>query len=468
MGTRLKTLLLNIPLNMEDVRDYSGVLQPAGLSAISAFLKQQGCDVVFYDAFAHHLNRQQIIDYVCALKPDLLGVSLFTNHLPQALPLLAELKRLLPELVTLVGGAHPSSAYGNLLELYPEIDIAVIGEGEYALLEVIECLENHRSLETVQGISYRYAGQVKTNSPRPFIDDLDQLPYSDWAALPMEKYWEIWTVKKNYAHMILSRGCPFGCTFCGAKEALGRKTRKRSPQHILGEIELLYDRYDVRNILFGDSTLNMDGDWLKEICAGLQNRKGKIIWNCNLRADLLTAEQARQLKRSGCHRVFLGVESADNRMLKRMQKGESIEKVEQGIRYLQEAGINPDMGFIFGMPGETEESMQKTIEFAKRYPQSVCAFTLAAPFPGTPFYEEARQSGLVIDDWSKFDIYSVAYVPDGLTKQQLQDYYRQAVKSTYLRPSFMLSQLLQVRSLISLGINMRFAWRIFAERLLKL
>jgi len=468
MREKIKTLLLNIPFNINDVSDYNGVLQPAGLSIISSYLKQHGCNVTLYDAFAHHTKKERIIQYIRHINPQILGVTLMTNHLTQTIPFLRDIKKMLPDIITVVGGAHPSSTYEDFLNHYKEVDIAVFGEGEQTMLEIIESVEDEKPLDQIKGISFRDNGNIKINPFRDYIQDLNALPFSDWESLPMENYWEIWTIKKNYANMILSRGCPFGCTFCGAKKALGKKQRKRSPEHILEEITLLYDRHHVRNILFSDSTLNIDVEWVKQICEGILRLERPILWGCNMRADRVDRQMLKLMKASGCVKVFIGVESADNRMLKRMKKGETIEKIEEGIRYIQEVGINPDLGFIFGMPGETEKSMQKSIAFVKKFKKSVCAFTLAAPFPGTQFYEEAKKEGLLVEDWAKYDIYKIAYIPKGLTKETLERYYKKAVKLTYVNPFFIIWQLFQIKSWINFTIKLRSAYRIFCKRLFEL
>ena len=461
-----KTPLLNLPIDLDNPKNHGGILQPAGLSVLSSFLKKEGCDVILYDAFAHCHEKEIILKRIEEISPSIIGITLFTSHIPQVRSFLREVRKRFPDILHVAGGPHPSSAYDSILNDMPEIDIAVIGEGEYVMLEIIDCVKKRASFKDILGIVYREGGKNIQTPFRGFITDLDSLPFSDWDSLPMEKYFEVWTIKKNYAHMILSRGCPFSCTFCGAKMALGMKQRRRSPQHVLEEIKVLYDKHGVRNILFGDSTFNLNKQWVHEICEGLLNLGRPILWNCNIRADLVDRETVAIMKKSGCMRVFIGVESADEEMLKRMQKGIKISKLERGIKYLQEYGINPDMGFIFGMPGETEETMKKSIEFAKKHKTCMSAFTLAAPFPGTPFYDEAKMDGLIVEDWSKFNIYEVAYTPKDITKKMLLDYYGKAVSEVYLSPIFLWQQLRQIRSLISLRIHIKFAWRVIYNRIL--
>jgi len=459
----MKTLLLRLP---NDVYKFSGIMHPYSLAIISAVLKRSRKNVILYDAAIYRLDQKRTIEYVLNLRPDILGVTVMTQHLPATTDFLKRIKGLLPDLIVVAGGPHITADHRNLLEKNKEIDICVIGEGEYTMLEIINSLENKMSLEAVQGISYRTAGQVRTSPSRDYIRDLDSLPFADWGSLPMEKYTDAITVKKNYGGIVASRGCPFSCTFCGAKTVLGSGARVRSAANVLDEIELLYDKYRVRQILFHDSTLNLNNQWVNEICEGILKMGKPLLWGCNLRTENLNIETLKLMKRSGCIKVFVGVESADNEVLKKMRKGTTIERIESGLRMIERAGLPTDYGFILGMPGETEESMEKSIAFAKRL-KGISTFSLASPFPGTELYEIARGEGYLVDDWSKRSLYTLAYLPNGLKRMQLEHYYQLAVKSTYLRPRFLLKQILQLRSFLSLKIALRSAYRIFCSRLIK-
>lgn len=465
ISNKIKVLLLSLPENVYDVSHYYHLLSPYGLSLISSFLKQQGCNITLLDAAGHHMKREEIITYVKELNPKILGLTLITNHLPQTIPFLRDIKKVLPDVITVIGGPHPSVEYKSLMQNHKEVDIAVIGEGEYTMLEIINNLQHGESLENIKGVSYRVNGKIKINPFRELISNLDSLPFADWDSLPMDKYWYSWTVKKNYAGLSVSRGCPYSCTFCAYYTTLGKKFRKRSPQNIIEEVKLLYDKFNVRNIYFTDSTINVDNKWLNEICEGLLKLNRPLIWGCHVRADRLHKETIKLMKKSGCNRMFIGVESADNTVLKKMKKGETIEGIREGIMKLHEIGFYPDLGFILGMPGDTEESIMKTINFAKEFKKNLVVFTLAAPFPGTELYKIAREEGFKIDDWSKVDLYSIAYIPQGLTREKIEYYYNLAIKSIYLRFSFIINQLLRVRSWIDFRSKFRVAFRLFSTRL---
>lgn len=466
MRQKPKVLLLNLPEDMRNVRHYYHLLSPHGLSLISGFLKHRGCDVTLMDAAGHHMVQSEIMHAIRSLAPDILGLTLITNHLPQTIPFLDDIKRAFPNIITVVGGPHPSAEWENLIRNHRSIDIAVIGEGEEPMFEIIERIGSGDSYKDVSGICYRIGDEVKMNPPRAFIHDLDALPFADWESLPVNQYWYSWTVKKNYAGLSVSRGCPFSCTFCAYYSTLGKKFRKRSVPSVLDELKLLYDRFGVRNIYLTDSTINIDNRWLTELCEGMLKLNRPIIWGCHIRADMVNRETARLMKRSGCNRMFIGVESADNGVLKQMKKGETIERIKEGVEQLHSVGFYPDLGFILGMPGDTEASLMKTITFAKSFRKNLVVFTLATPFPGTELYEIAKSEGLDVKDWSKIDLYSLSYVPKGLTRERIEHYYRTAIRQTYLRPSFIAGQVMRLESLLDFKCKCKLAVQVFTERLI--
>ena len=466
MKNKAKILLLHLPQNINDVSDYASLLQPYGLAMISSILKQDGCDVTLLDAFAHQKKKQDIIEYVKNAEPDILGITVMTHNVGQTVRFLSDIKKILPKTITVLGGIHASIEYQSLLRNHPDVDIAVIGEGELTMLDLVYKIQNEQPLNDVKGIAYREQGEIRINTMRENIKDLDSLPFADWESLPMHKYWDRWTIKKNYACLIVSRGCPFSCTFCG-HSIIGKTYRAKSSDKVLEEVKLLYDKHHVRNLTLADSTLNVSNKWLRDVCEGLIKLKRPIKWGCSIRADHVDKETLQLMKKSGCVKIFLGVESADNKMLKSMKKNESIEKINEGIQMIKEVGLTPDLGFIIGMPGETKESIMKTIEFARTFNKSVCSFTYATPYPGTELYETAKKEGFVVDDWSKHNTYTLAYVPKGFTKKELQHYFELAVKSTYIRIPFLLTQLVNVRSFTNFMVNAKFAYRLFFKTISK-
>lgn len=456
----MRTLLLNLPKNLDNRFDFDQVAQPLGLACISSYMQHKGLDVTLFDAHAFHLNRKKVISYVLARRPDLLGISVMTYQLPVILSFLADIKPLLPNMLVVLGGPHVNAEPDNTLRTIPQADFVVIGEGEMTMVELVTTIQDKKDLTRIRGLAFQSGDEITINQRRPYISDISTLPYPDWDALPMERYWDVFTTRRNYARIFASRGCPFRCTFCGASKILGSVVRKRTPDHILGEIAMLHDKYGVREILFNDSTFNIDNDWVEQICEGLLRLERQIIWRCNVRADRVRKQTIRLMKKSGCVKVIMGVESADEAMLQSMCKGETLEQIKEAINILKAENMPSDHGFIIGMPGDTSLTIRRSIAFAKEIDASVVTFSLATPLPGTAFYEQARLEGMEVKDWSQFDFFGVPYVPTGMTKEELQSLYRKAVREFYLRPRYLLRRIGEMRSLTNLRINLWYAFRI--------
>lgn len=465
MNREPRTLLLNTPEDLHEPSYNNHVLQPYGLAIISGFLKQKGCDVGLYDSCAYSTRRSDLVRHILRMKPDILGVTMMTHQVTQLADLIRDVKRSLPNLIAVAGGAHPTAEYESLLRTHHEFDIAVVGEGEITMLEIIDALKNNESFGHIDGAAFRSNGHTQVNPMRKPIEDLDSLPFADWESLPMGNYWCGWLIKKNYASINFSRGCPFTCTFCAHGMALGKSHRRRSPRHIAEELKWLYDRFGVRQLRVEDSTL-INNEWIQEICEEMLRLNRPMIWGGNIRASTIDGETLKFMKRAGLVRLNLGIESADNGMLQRMKKGQTIEQVEEAVRLIDSLGIVSCYTFILGMPGETEKSLMKTMTFAKKLKRCFCTFQLATPFPGTELHDTAKDEGFLGDDWDNYDYYKVAYVPKGLTREKLVYFYKRCLFLSILRPSFLIWQITLSESWLNLLIRIKMGF-IVLKRFLK-
>ncbi|MBF0118036.1 MAG: cobalamin-dependent protein [Desulfobacterales bacterium] len=461
----MKTLLLNLPKNIDNCFDYDQVAQPIGLAMISAAMKHEFLDVVLFDAHAYHLKRKEILHLIRNEQADIIGFSVMSYQYPQVISLVKDIKRIFPKIIVVLGGPHIGADYSAVMRKNPEIDIAVRGEGEYIMPQIVKSLSEGYSLKGVKGIAFKKDSEIIITEQPEYIFDLDALPYPDWESLPVKRYWDVFTTRKNYARILGTRGCPYQCSFCGAHIIMGKKYRKRSPMHVIGELKMLYDYYHVREILFNDSTFNIDNEWVSEICEGIIKMGHPIIWRCNVRADRLDKEILKLMKRSGCVKVVMGVESGDENVLKLMNKGENLEQIYKGMEMLKELKMPSDHGFILGMPGETINSLKNTINLACSVKSGIVTFSLATPFPGTQLYAYAqKEEGFSVEDWSKFDFFGAPYITKSLSKEQLLFYYRQALKKIYLRPMYLIRRLLEIKSFINLKIHLWYTFRIIKRR----
>jgi anaerobic magnesium-protoporphyrin IX monomethyl ester cyclase len=466
----MKLLLLNLPHDLDDPDNCDSLVQPYGIVVLSSFMKSKGWDTTLYDAHAHGKNGDEIIEYIVDLNPDFIGLTVYTCHLPQIISFLKTVKKQLPNISTVLGGPHPSTnEYKSLLEQNPCVDYCILGEGELTLHELLKNRQKGNSLDSVKGLAYREGSEVKYAGNRPFIHNLDELPFGDWESLPMDNYWAVACEKKNLVNVLFSRGCVGRCSFCAARVTLGGVTRSRSPESIIKEIAHLYENHHARELAINDATFNTDNEWAAEVSRKIiEYGKKDLVWTCNLRADNMDLETLKLMKDSGLTSVFIGVESGDDAILASIKKGTTVAMIRTALAMLDEVDIKVYCGFILGLPGETPESIERTLKFSKELKKYSVAFSIATPFPGTALYRKAQDEGFQVEDWAHFDYHGIPYVTKGLTREQLSSYYNKIVLRYYLSTPFLVRQIKQLRSWMQFKKTLRLGLRILFGRRKKL
>jgi anaerobic magnesium-protoporphyrin IX monomethyl ester cyclase len=268
------------------------------------------------------------------------------------------------------------------------------------MLELVQALQDKRSLATVPGIIYKTQNQVKHTAPRGFIKNLDTLPFPTRDSLDNNAYKNYY--KKRYGYtttsIMTSRGCPFQCDFC-SRPVFGNQLRSRSASNIADEVEevrkLGYDR-----IWFADDCFTINRNRLLSICKELKHRKIRIGWECLSRVDTVDTEIARNMKQAGCIRVYFGIESGNDKVLKIMRKQVTTQQARNAVKTFRNIGIQTGAFFILGYPGETEQTVLDTANFASSLPLDYLSFTFPYPIPGTPLHERVKTQ-LTCDDWSE-------------------------------------------------------------------
>ncbi len=291
------------------------------------------------------------------------------------------------------------------------------------------------ALSRIKGLAWRKAGRVVLNPDRPFIRNLDDLPLPRHDLLPLTRY-RVPLVGGPYAFVVTSRGCPAACRFCIKHVSYGNSVRFRSPENVLDELSLLAT-LGVRVVNMYADLFTLNREHVMGICEGLLERGLRLRWTCNSRVDFVDPEMLRAMARSGCWMISWGIESGDDGMLQRMRKGITTERVEQALRCAHEAGIKNWGYFIIGLPGETEESIRRTIAFAKRLPLDLVLFHIAAPHPGTPFFFEVVENGWFRPGtrWEEVDMdRSTVLDYPHLRAEDLQRWASRAFRAWALRP----------------------------------
>ncbi len=443
--------LLLIQPNYRSVYSYAGsktatpIYPPLGLAYIAAVVREKGFDVKILEANAFDLNHEQIKEAIEKYFPDYVAMTGASSMMDEITKLCA----LLPENSKVIfGGIHASSMPDDVLKNYPRIDILVRGEGEEAIVEIL----SGKSLEKIDGVSFRKKGRIIHNKDAKFIEDLDSLPFPARDLLPMNKYFSFEARKYPIDYIVSGRGCPYRCIFCADFITSGRKLRARSAENIIAEIKHLVEKYNVKEIDFQDDNFTLYADRIKKFCdlmieTGLNK---KIIWKIanGVRCDKLTLPMLKHMKKAGCYMLSLGIESGNQEILNKMRKAEKLEDIKNAARWCREAGIETRGLFIFGLFGENENTMQDTIDFAKSLPLDTATFHVCIPMPKTEYWEIIKREGQLLDvGWDKYTAYSEGAFKHGeVTPELMSKMQKKAYKEFYLRPQFILRRFLRMRT----------------------
>jgi radical SAM superfamily enzyme YgiQ (UPF0313 family) len=368
---------------------------PLGLGYIAAYLEQHNISVEIVDCT--FLRQKQALKRIIDSNPKIIGIQSMYSMKEKSLEL-AQILRDNCELLV-VGGALPTTQPEVFLN---DFDIAVIGEGEQTMLELANKFDDTDALHQIKGIAYRdkKTGNIKRTPPRGLIDDLDQLPPPSRDLFENNSYKNYYSGKFGYktTAIMTSRGCPFACDFC-SRPVFGNEFRARSASKVADEIQevisLGYNR-----IWFADDCFTLNRKRLIETCNEIIGRKLKIGWECLSRVDTLDSFTADKMKKAGCVRMFFGIESGNDSILRIMNKQITTKQALTAVQLCKEKGIKAGAFFILGYPGENDKTILDTVKFASSLPLDYLSFTLPYPIPGTPLFERLR-GGLVSEEWEE-------------------------------------------------------------------
>ncbi|MEG3224527.1 MAG: B12-binding domain-containing radical SAM protein [Methanobacteriales archaeon Met13] len=432
----MKVMLINPPYSSSKYKFIGLVAPPLGIAYIGAVLESGGFEVEIIDGAALEMNWESLEQAINKAAPQVIAITALTPTINQALETAKLAKKTCPDAMVIMGGYHPSFNYSEILEK-EYVDLVVMGEGEYTMLELVQTLEDEGDLKKVRGIAY---DEVKT-FPRPVTADLDELPFPARHLLPMDHY-KILDMKLHTATMISGRGCPMQCSFCASAALHGRKLRLRSPENVVDEMEYLVEHHHAGMIAFMDDTFTLNPTRVEQICEGIMKRDIDVYWGCTARADTLSNNMLQKMSDSGCITMFLGVESADQQQLDRVNKQMTIEKIRRAFTLSRKHNIRTIASVVLGMPGDTRDSIGRTIKFVRELNPSYALFSLATPYPGTRFYKESVENNLIkVKDWSKYTLLSPVLETVDCSIDELKNMQKKAFRQFYLRPTYVLRQL---------------------------
>lgn len=416
---------------------------PLGLASIASVLERDGHKVRIIDSPTLELEPEDWIKEVKSWSPDIIGFSVLTPLAPKTYKAISMVKSVLPDVPIVVGGPHPTFMFKEALE--NGADVIVLGEGEETFRQLVNNIEKHgldpQRISEVKGLAYKGDGKVTVTGVREPIMNLDELPWPARHLLPMDKY-TLFGKPIRVAHVMASRGCPYGCIYCTTSYFWGRRIRFRSASNVAQEVEYIVDKYKAKYLVFSDDELLINRRFVREFIQEMKERGLDIPFACGARVDHLSKSIMKTLVDNNCVTVYVGVESASQETINRIGKRITLEQARKVFEWKKEVGAYMVASFILGFPWETIDDMEETIRFAVKLDPDYAQFTALTPYPGTPLFEYAKNHNL-IEDWNWEHYTTIRPVMRGFefTRQQLGRMVSRAYRKFYLRLSFIRRQM---------------------------
>ncbi|MCX5694710.1 MAG: radical SAM protein [Candidatus Omnitrophica bacterium] len=406
------------------------ITPPLGMAYVTAYLRQNNLKVHLIDALKENLDNHELV-LRCDIA-DIVGIFCMSDYFWDVVDLVKKLKA--AGKTVIIGGPHATVMPQETLQ-YTEADYCVVGEGEKTMLELVLALKNKRDPTNIPGLYSRVTGEFVT---RPFFDNLDEIPFPAWDTIDPRTYplAPHGAVVKTFpvAPVITSRGCPFSCHFCASPKIWNHQIRYRCAENVVDEIELLIKKYGVKEIHFEDDNLTLNKSHIQAICEEILDRNIKVHWATpnGIRADTVSEELLKLMKKSGCYSVAFGIESGSQEILNKIGKQTELKVMYSAIRMAAKAGLITQAFIIFGLPGETVATIKKTINMVLSLPLHKAQFLLLDVLPGSQLWDSLNQQDM--EYFKKRSYQEPGYVPDGLTADYLIKVRAGAFRRFHLRP----------------------------------
>jgi radical SAM superfamily enzyme YgiQ (UPF0313 family) len=372
---------------------------PLGICYVAAACEKAGAKVQLFDYIIGEYRPDKLKQALDRYKPDCVGTTSVTMNFNKAAQILKTVKEYHPHVITMMGGPHVSFDYENILRKTPEIDLIVIGESEKTLLDLIPKIKNRQIWQTIPGIAFYRDNCVVVTQTQSLIENLDDLPLPARHLLNIPKYHTLGFP----ISIITSRGCPNQCIFCQGRRMVGQKVRYRSMEKVVDEIEMLMKLgFDLINI--ADDLFTVNKARVIHFCQLIAERNLSFVWSAFSRVNTVDPEILAVMKAAGCYAISFGIESGNVDMLKRIRKGITLKQARYAVKCCKSAGIRTHASFMVGLPGETRQTLNDSLSFAKSLDIEY-GFHFLAPFPGTTLRERIDDYDLEIltHDWNKYD-----------------------------------------------------------------
>ncbi|MFC1802835.1 B12-binding domain-containing radical SAM protein [Thermoproteota archaeon] len=415
---------------------------PLGLLYMASMLNEQGVEASILDQPAKGYSIEETVDWILREEPDVVGFSGLSMSGRNAALTSMEVKRRNPDITVAFGGLYATFNSERVMSKYPSVDIVVRGEGEATIVELVDVLESNRPLKDVVGITFRDGDSLVSTPDRPLIEDLDILPFPDRSLLDDEYHSKIGGANiavKKFTSVVSSRGCPFSCRFCCCTKLVRGRWRSRSVDNTLEELHYLASE-GFEQFIFVDDCFTLNPKRTIEICSRMRKEGLDFEWICEGRVDSSSYEMMKEISRAGCKILYLGIESANKRILDYYNKRINPQQSEETVRSARKAGMDLIMGtFIVGGPDETRKEIWNTLNFAKKLDLDIPQFNVLGIHPGMDLWKELQLKGFVDEERYWEAGVSVSRIcPTAVPFEEIVEMITAAVNSFTFRPGFLL------------------------------
>ncbi len=426
---------------LKETKEHLACAPPIGLAYIAAVLRGNDIDVKIIDAKSLNMTHEETCAAVLIEKPDLAGITIFTSQLRSALLTAREIKKNLPSCKIVVGGPHVHPQHEELLRKQSSIDFCVRREGEITTMELAKALSDGGDFRDILGLTFRdIDNNVIVNPDRPFIEDLDTLPFPARDLLPNYVYRGTigFGERAEFTYISASRGCPFKCDFCSVNR-FWPEPRRRSVKNVIAEMEETYQRYGISYMRFTDEIFTLDKRWVFEFCQRMIETElnKEIAWSCDSRVTTVNEELLKEMAQANCRTIFYGIEFGNQKILDDCGKVIKLEQIYRAIDLSKKVGIYPTGNFMIGYPTETRQTIEDTMNLALKLNLDFCSFSIVTPFPGCKLFDYCKYEGLLkTEDWEQYNYFhpgqSVIRLPN-IDEDELMELYRRAQFEYYYR-----------------------------------
>jgi anaerobic magnesium-protoporphyrin IX monomethyl ester cyclase len=418
---------------------------PLGLLYLASTLEQKSIEVSVLDQPAQGLTLNETVRWVEKEQPDILGFSTFSSSGRTAALISTKVKEKNPNILVVFGNHYATFNAERILNKYPSVDIVACGEGEDIVTDLANVFNKEENLKNVSGITFRNNGKITSTEERPLIEDLDAIPFPDRKLIDVDYHSFIAAAKiapKKFTSIVSSRGCVYRCRFCSCTSFARNKWRSRSIGNIMEELHLLTSE-GYKQFIFVDDSFTLNPKRVINLCRRIRKEKIDMEWICEGRVNNCSFEMLQEIQKAGCRVLYLGIESANQRILDYYDKRITPQQSEATVKAARRAGIDIIVGsFILGAPDETKAEIQNTIEFAKRIPIDFPQFNILGIFPGTDMWNEFNAKGFINekqDYWETGIAISKIY-PTPVTHTECEQMVKQGLYDFVGRPSYILKQ----------------------------